>query len=335
MDQRKRLILKEIVDRYIKYGRPVSSQTLLEEYGLSVSSATIRNDMKYLEKHGYISKAYSSAGRVPTQKAYRFFVDWLLELSELTRREQHQLIESYAFRRPEMSELLRQAAFLLAQLSGLLGFVLAPKLEETKLEYISLIKIDPEHAVVVMISDLGTIESRVIRAKVIADELSEINELLNRRFIGRRLSEIGREIERLTAAEDWQEALMRDAFSLLSEFVATSSRRRLYVEGMLNLIKTTLDQFGYEKAQKLMALLEDEAGFEQSLERAGEAEDLYCLIGKENPIRELRDYSLVAMPYGYSGILGVLGPTRMDYSKACSATKYIGSRLKTILHSQV
>lgn len=333
MDQRKRLILKEIVDRYIKYGRPVSSRTLLEEYGLPVSSATIRNEMKYLEEHGYISKAYSSAGRVPTQKAYRFFVDWLLELSELTKRERHQLIEAYAFQRPQMPELLRQAAFLLAQLSGLLGFVLAPKPE--KLEYISLVRLDPEHIVAVIISDLGTIESRVIRAKVTADQLLGINELLNRRFMARRLSEISREVERLTAAEDWQEALMRDAFSLLREFVATSGRRRLYVEGILNLIKTTLDQFGFEKSQKLMALLEDEAGFEQSLESASKAQDLYCWVGQEMPIRELRDYSLVAMPYGYSGVLGVLGPTRMDYSKACSATKYIGSRLKAILQSQV
>ena len=335
MDQRKRLILKEIVDRYIKYGRPVSSRTLLEEYGLPVSSATIRNDMKYLEKHGYISKAYSSAGRVPTQKAYRFFVNWLLELSELTKRDTHQLIESYAFRRPEMPELLRQAAFLLAQLSGLLGFVLAPKLEETKLESISLLRLGPKHIAVVMVSDLGTIESRVIHAEVAADQLLEIDELLHRRFMGRRLDEIRREVEGFTATEDWQEALMRDAFSLLSEFVATSSRRRLYVEGVLNLIKTTLDQAGYEETRRIMALLEDEEGFEQYLESASKAEDLYCLIGKEMPIRELRDYSLVAMPYGYSGVLGVLGPTRMDYSKACSATKYIGSRLKAILQSQV
>lgn len=335
MDQRKRLILKEIVDRYIKYGKPVSSQTLLDEYGLSVSSATIRNDMKYLEKHGYITKAYNSAGRVPIQKAYRFFVDWLLELSELTKREQHQLIEAYEFRRPELNDLLRQAAFLLAQLSGLLGFVLAPKLEETKLKYISLMQLDPEHVVVVMISDLGTIESRVIRAKVTADQLLEINELLKRRFLGRRLLEISREVESFVAAEDWQQALVREAFSLFREFVAASSRRRLYMEGLLNLIQITLDQVGYEQAQQLMALLEDEEGFAQSLESACEVRDLYCFIGKENPARELRKYSLIAMPYGYSGVVGVLGPTRMDYSKACSATKYIGSRLKAILQSQV
>lgn len=331
MDQRKRLILKEIVDRYIKYGKPVSSQTLLEEYGLSVSSATIRNDMNYLEEHGYISKAYSSAGRVPTQKAYRFFVNWLLELSELTKRDTHQLIESYAFRWPELPELLRQAAFLLAQLSGLLGFVLAPKLEETKLAYVSLMKLDPEHVVVVMLSDLGAIESRVIRAKAAADRLLKMNELLNRRAVGLRLSEISRQLESLTSAEEWQEALMREAFALFSECVATSSRRRLYVDGVLNLIKTALAQSGYEEAQRLMALLEDEAGFAQSLEGIGEAGDLCCLIGRENRVRELRDYSLVAMPYGYSGVLGVLGPMRMDYSKACSATKYIGSRLKAIL----
>ena len=100
-------------------------------------------------------------------------------------------------------------------------------------------------------------------------------------------------------------------------------------------LKAVLDQACQEEVRRLMALLEDEAGFAQTLESASKAEALYCLIGKENPVRELRDYSLVAMPYGYSGVLGVLGPTRMDYSKAFSATQYIGSRLKAILQSKV
>jgi heat-inducible transcriptional repressor len=105
MDARKRLILKEIVDHYIRTGKAVSSQTILEKYGLSVSSATIRNEMKYLEKHGYITKSWSSSGRIPTAKGYRFFVDWLLELSELARKEQHAILEAYAFQRQRLDEL--------------------------------------------------------------------------------------------------------------------------------------------------------------------------------------------------------------------------------------
>jgi heat-inducible transcriptional repressor len=156
MDARKRLILKEIVDHYIRTGKAVSSQTILEKYGLSVSSATIRNEMKYLEKHGYITKSWSSSGRIPTAKGYRFFVDWLLELSELARKEQHAILEAYAFQRQRLDELLQQTAFLLASLTGHLGFVLAPRLDQTALEFIAFVKLPPDHALAVLVSDLGS-----------------------------------------------------------------------------------------------------------------------------------------------------------------------------------
>jgi len=331
MDERKGLILKGIVDRYIKLGEPVSSQMLLKEYKMPVSSATIRNDMHYLEEHGYIEKSYSSSGRIPTQKGYRFFADWLLEMAELSKRDRFSIMESYAFQRQELEGLLRSTAFLLAELSGLLSFVLAPKLEETKIEYITMVRLDPENILVVVVSNLGIIESRVLRAAISSTELEKINNLLNRQLQGRRLEEIREEAIKFFAAEtSWVDPVIRDSFALLHGFIDQSRKRQIYVEGILNLLRLVFTkENGLEEARKIIALLADEAKFSQVLEGVGQG--LQAAIGAENPVPQLHNYSMITMDYGYGGILGVLGPIRMDYGKAFSATKYMANRLKAIL----
>lgn len=333
MDARKRLILKEIVDHYIRTGEPVSSQTILEKYGLSVSSATIRNEMKYLEKHGYITKSWSSSGRTPTAKGYRFFVDWLLELSDLARKERHAILEAYGFQRQRLDELLQQTAFLLASLTGHLGFVLAPRLDKTEFESITIVKLTPDHVLAVIISDLGIIESRVIQTTLSSTQLTKISDLLNRNLRGRRLGELSAELQ-AGPTEGWADPVTQDAFTLLQQLIAPQvAKQHLYTEGLLHLLKTvfTWDE-AIEEARKLLTLLEDETRFTQVVEQARrQAGELSTVIGEENSVQEMHPYSLISLNYGYDGALGVLGPVRMDYSKAVSTTQYIGNRLRAIL----
>lgn len=333
MDQRKRLILKQIVDLYIKSGEPVSSQTLLEEYNLGVSSATVRNDMHYLEEQGYIERPYSSSGRVPTEKGYRFFVDWLLELSELGKQEQHAITEYYRFPRQEMERLLRNTAFLLANITGLVGFVLSPQIEETRLERITLARLGPEQLLVVLVSNLGLIESQVIEARFTPAELEEISSVLNERLGGRSFGEIAQEVRRFFAEEEgsWIEPALKNSFEVLGEVVARESRRRLYIEGLLNLMGSILEESDGGDRLGVIKLLGDERRFAELLCRVGREGEIRALIGTENPLPELHRCSIVIMGYGYSGVLGVLGPIRIDYSKAFSVTLYVGSRLQTIL----
>lgn len=335
MDQRKRLILKQIVDQHIRSGEPVSSQTLLEEYGLGVSSATIRNDMGYLEEQGYIEKPYSSSGRVPTEKGYRFFVDWLLELSELTRQDQHAITEYYRFPQQEIERLLRNTAFLLANITGLVGFVLSPRLEETRVERIVLSQLGPDQILVVLVSNFGLLESRAIEARFTPGELEEVSVLLNQRLWGRSFSEIAREVHRFFELEEggWIEPSLRNSFKILSEVIAGESRRRLYIEGVLNLLELLLQQPDGGDLLGVIGLLGDDRRFAELLHEIRGGGEITTLIGAENPVPELRQCSMVVMGYDYSGALGVLGPIRMDYSKAFSATKYIGNRLKTILRA--
>jgi len=331
MDDRKRLVLKAIVDHYIKTGRPISSQTLLEDYGLRVSSATIRNDMKALEEEGFIVKEYSSAGRVPTERGFRFFVDWLIELSELARREQHAIMESFRFQRQQLEELLRQTAFLLANLSEYTGFVLSPRLEETRLESLTFFKLDEEHALVVIVSELGIIEHRVIRSHLSSGELEEIGALLSEKLRGRRLEEVRDEALRFATEEGWHDPLLQDAFALLKETLERRLERRLYVEGLFNLLRHLSEEGRLlEEAHEILVLLNDPSHFGDYLEAEASSE-LQARIGSESRLPALRACSLVFMDYGFSGVLGILGPIRMDYGKVFSITNYIGNRLRAIL----
>lgn len=335
MDARKRLILKEIVDHYIKTGEAVSSQTLLEKYGLSLSSATIRNEMKHLEKHGYLTKSWSSAGRTPTAKGLRFFVDWLLELSKLAHRPQHALLEAYGFQRQRLDELCQQTAFLLASLTGHLGFVLAPKLEKTELESFALFKLDTESALAVIVTNLGVVESKVLPTEFTAESLVQISRLLNKRLRGRRLSELRAELQ--DPVEGWADPLVQDAFDLLRALLRSQDlRQRLYTEGFPQLLKTVLTwQTALEEVRHLMALVEDEERLVGIIERTrGTPGGIGALLGEESGLRELECYSLISLNYGYDGALGILGPTRMDYSRVVSTTQYVGNRLRAILSHQ-
>lgn len=334
MDTRKRLVLTEIVDRYIKTGIPVSSQQLMDVQGLSVSSATIRNDMKSLEQSGHIQKPYTSAGRVPSQLGYRYFADWLLELGELSHHENYAVMESYEFRQQEIESLLNRTALLLASLTGLLGFVLTPKLEDTKLKHISLVKVDEETLLAMVVSDLGMVESRFIKANLSDAQLNEINHLLQNQLQGLSLEEIRSQVNQFFELEtgDWVNPHIRAAFTLLREIIDLRTAQRLSLEGIINLLRRVFDDQSDEaRARELLSVLEDQSNLIDSLKDVDTSDQVQVLIGTENSLRELKDYSMVFMSYGYSGILGVLGPMRMDYGRCFSATQYVGNRLRTIL----
>jgi heat-inducible transcriptional repressor len=332
MDDRKRFVLKSIVDHYIRSGRPLSSQTLLEGYEMDVSSATIRNDMKYLEEEGLIAKEYSSAGRVPTEAGYRFFVDWLIELGEISRDEDvHAIIESYRFRRPELEGILRQTALVLNSLSSYAGFVLSPKLEETQLESILFVKLDPENALVLIVSELGIIEYRVIRSGLSDHELQEIGNLLNSKLRGRRLQDVREDANRYAEEEGWYDPIVRNSFVLLKESLEQRLERRLHVEGLFNLLERLLeDGIELKQAREILGLMGDVHRFSEAFGKLAENET-QVRIGSENVYDELKSCSLVYRHYGYSGVLGILGPIRMDYGKAVSVTTYIANRLNAIL----
>lgn len=336
MENRKELILKEIVDKYIETGEPISSQMLLEEYNLSFSSATIRNDMHALEEEGYVKKPYTSGGRIPTRQGYKYFVDWLIELSQLTSEERKEIVSAYNFERQDAGRLLQMTVMLLANITDYASFVLGPDLDEARLENFTLVQLDSNHLMAIFVTEWGLVENRILRLKreIPSKELNQISPLLNEKLRGKKLKDM-KKMETLNLEEGgWYDKLMRDSLLLIKQFLDEEPERRLFLEGTLNLIEQVNPQ-NKEQLDQLKAALgfiQDQKKVNRVLSECKEDEkNPVAMVGIESDEGRL-DYSLVAKRLAdCSSALGVIGPLRMDYSKSFSAVQYIGSRLTALL----
>ena len=339
MENRKELILKEVVDQYIQTGNPVSSQILLEEYDLSLSSATIRNDMHALEQEGYLQKPYTSGGRIPTLKGYRYFVDWLIELSELSTEERKEIVNTYEFQRRDAEKLLRLTAMLLANITGYAGLVMAPNLEEAELENVTLVKLDQHHLMVIFVTEWGLVDNRIIQLdKEIPDpELNQISQMLNEKLRGRKLKEMNN-LEKLNLEEGgWYDKLMRDSLLVVKEFLEEQLDRRLFFEGTLNLLESLENDTEEELSQlrKMLTCVHDQQWLTEIIENTSSSQNkrIRAVVGIEAG-KDTLDYSLIAKRLtGCSSAIGVVGPVRMNYGRSFSAVQYIGNRLETLLNA--
>jgi len=336
LPDRQRLILKEIVDRYIRLHEPVSSRMILEDYGLGVSSATVRNDMNELERRGYIEKPYSSSGRVPTKKGYRFFVDWLLDLSELTREERHEIVETYEPQCLDIEETIRRTALVLGNMVGCAGFVIPPRLHEARLERVVLLKVDTRLAFLAIVSDIGIVEHGLVplEEELTGSELDAVTQAINSDLRGRALGDVRR-----LAAEDgpdgWYEPAARQAFVVLGNLLDRTTLHRAYFEGLLNLtvgLQEMIPDRAMERFVELGRAVQDEPAFVAAVRNArGDRQGVVVHVG-DLPLSGFEEFSLITCAFGpHEGILGVIAPIWIDYGRALSTTSYIAGRLESLL----
>ncbi|MFW6071255.1 MAG: heat-inducible transcriptional repressor HrcA [Candidatus Bipolaricaulota bacterium] len=334
MKNRKELILKEIVDGYIATGEPVSSRLILDEYDLDYSSATVRNDMHELEEEGYLKKPYTSGGRVPTIEGYRYFVSWLLELSELSGEEQQAIVEAYEFEQQNTERLLRNTATLLANITGYTGFVLGPDLEERKVRYFTMTRLDRTHLMAILVTDIGLVENRVIESEreITEGELEKIVPLLSDKLEGMRLKEL-KDLRDLNLDEEgWYDKLTRDSFMLIRNFLKERTQRRLFLEGTLNIIGNDSEKNqDPDKLKRVFNYLQEEELAKITEACKKEDNQINALVGIKGR-SDVLPYSLIVKRLANcSSSLGILGPVNMDYSKSFSTVQYMGSRLDTLL----
>ncbi len=336
MKNRKELILKEIVDQYIRTGEPIASRSLLEAYDLDLSSATVRNEMNTLEQEGFLKKPYTSGGRIPTVKGYRYFVNWLIELSELKEEEKQQIINSYKFERQDTNQLLHITVSLLSNITGYVGFLLTPDLDEAKLENITLVRLDDENVMSVLVTDWGLLEGKTIKLErdITDEELKKIGKKLNEKLKGNKMVDL-RGLEELNLDQSgWYDKTIRDSLYLVKKVLAPSPRRRLHLEGILNLLERIDPEDGDDLLQfkKALRFLQDKNELDDF---AGDCvkEDarISATVGIEDS-SEIMDYSIITktLPNRHM-VLGILGPLRMNYGKNLSIVNYIGNRLGTLM----
>ncbi|MBU1048405.1 heat-inducible transcriptional repressor HrcA [Candidatus Bipolaricaulota bacterium] len=336
LPERQLLILKEIVDRYIRLREPVSSRMILEDYGLEVSSATVRNDMNDLEEAGFIAKPYSSSGRVPTVKGYRFFVEWLLDLSELSREERVEIVEAYEMQRLDVEQTIRQTAFLLGNMTGCAGFVIPPRPAETKLERVVMFKVAHRLAFLLIVSDIGIVEHGYVSLDedLNADDISRITTLINETLRGIHLADI-RSLSLEDGPEGWYERPVRQAMLVLGRLLQHRMQRSIHFEGLLNLTETLIEVVPEEAMDHFSHLsfaTQDENAFIEALAQARDGRvGLIASIG-DFPLEGMESFSVISCEYRpHDGILGVVGPLWMDYGRALSTASYLANRLESLL----
>lgn len=334
--ERQRLILKEIVDRYIRYHEPVSSRMILEDYGLRVSSATVRNDMNDLEEAGFIAKPYSSSGRVPTQKGYRFFVEWLLDLSEITREERVEIVEAYETRQMDVQRTMRQTAFLLGNMTQCAGFVVPPRADETRLERVVLFRVSPRLVFLLIVSDIGIVEHGyvLLDEDLSPEEVARVMLLINEGLRGIPLADV-RSFSFEDGPEGWYERPVRQAMMVLGRLLEQESRPTVLFEGLLNLtepLKKVVPEQAMDHFCQLNRVVQDKAGFIQATVRARTGQmGLVANIG-DFPLSGMESFSVISCEYGsHGGLLGVVGPLWMNYGRALSTTSYLANRLESLL----
>ncbi len=331
---RQQAILGLVVRQYISTATPVSSRAIVEAYGLSISSATVRNEMAHLEKLGYLTHPHTSAGRVPTDKGYRYFVERLLGETELPPAERRTIRHQFYQARPEMEQWLKLSASVLAQTVRNVAWITAPCPPQCLFKHLELISIHDTLALVVLILEGGRVRQRLLAwtQTLTQEELSRIANRFNEIFAGLTAEGVRAQLARLTLLESQVAELVAEMMEQLDR----SARRDIYRDGLTNILQQP--EFAESRsARQVFELLEESSFLERILAGAlaQVTDGVQVIIGGEGHWQELSNCSLVLARYGVSsratGELGVLGPKRMPYGRAISAVRYVANLMSELI----
>jgi heat-inducible transcriptional repressor len=339
-EERRLAVLRAIVEDYVATEEPVGSKTLVERHGLGVSPATVRNDMAALEDEGYITQPHTSAGRVPTDKGYRLFVDRLTTLKPMSAAEKR-AIATILDGAVDLDDVVNRSVRLLAQLTRQVAVVQYPTLSRSTVRHIEVIALAPARLLVVLILSTGRVEQRLVElaAEVTEDDLTEVRSLINRAATGEIIAEAASALRRLEPADASATTtpVMAATSALVEALVeAMSDHRsdeRMAVGGAANLARFG-DSFD-SAVRPLLEALEEHVVLLKLLGEASTGEILTVRIGHEGPYQELASTSVVATGYGPGdeafARLGVVGPTRMDYPGSMAAVRAVARYVSRIL----
>jgi heat-inducible transcriptional repressor len=335
LDDRKLDVLRAIVEDYVATQEPVGSKALVERHQLGVSPATVRNDMAVLEEEGYIRQPHTSAGRVPTDRGYRLFVDRLSRVKPLSPAERR-AIERFLAGALDLDDVVHRTVRLLAQLTRQVAVVQYPSLSRSSVRHLELVPISTTRVMLVMIADTGRVEQRLVElpAPVHVDAVTDLRRLVNEKLVGKRLSEAPPLVQALVeeVAPDARNTMATLATVLLETLVERHDER-IALAGRANLTRGGLLDF-QGSLRPILEALEEEVILLKLLGEV-DADTLLIRIGDENEIDNLRSTSVVSTGYGPGativGGLGVLGPTRMDYpgtiATVRAVARYVGDLL--------
>lgn len=325
LGKRKELILSKIVEEYIKTGEPIGSKMLMNSLPISVSSATIRNEMSELAEMGLLEQPHTSSGRIPSEKGYRYYIDNLMDKNELSEDEKSLIRRELERNSQNPDKLLEKAGEMLAKITGCAALSTSPSDSEAVVKRIEMVPVGTRLAMIVMMTSAGIIKNGICRTEteITPDMIDNFYEIVGKTFIGKPVSDIGTVmIQTLVASLGVNALSMSPLFVVLSDIAQQAVSAQVYLQGEQNLLHHR------ELGDNIFETLEflDE---EEKLERAvsSSKNSLNVMIGKENMYRQLENTSMIVARYNIQGkdggAIGIIGPTRLDYAKLIPSVEYL------------
>lgn len=332
---RRQKILAAIVEQYIDTGEPVGSKALLQRLDIDVSSATIRNEMAELTNEGFITQPHTSAGRVPTQYGYRYYVDNLMEVKALSDNDRRQIESGVDYRSGDPEQLLSKAGEALVDFTNFAAISTTPSDENSYIRNIEMVQLSPKTAMIVLLTSTGILKSKACRTDVeITDDIKDtFSQIVKRDFFGRPLSDVGTVmIQTLVASLGAKALAMSPLLVTIADLTDSASQAEVSLSGQSNLL-------GYKEydqnAGQLLDFLHKPEPLEMLVSSTNQDKDIEIRIGSENRYKELENSSVIISKYkigeNATGAIGIIGPTRMNYSKLIPTIKYLTDIISKLL----
>lgn len=341
LNDRSRKILEAIIEDYIVSAEPVGSRAVSRCHQMALSPASVRNVMADLEEMGYIVSPHTSAGRVPTEKGYRFYVDSLLQVRPLSHQEQLNLQQCYRLGGLRAEDLLQEVGKTLSAISSYTGIVMAPRFTNTVFRHIEFIRLSHGRILVVFVTQSGLVQNKLIETneELSQGELEQISNYLNRTLEGLTIQQVrSRILEEMTQEKSLYDQLLKRALTLSSQALnGDAGSGQIFIEGTSNILEQP-EFADIERMKRLFRAFEQKSRLVELLDRSQQARGVQIFIGSESDYSDIEGCSLITASYsnrrGTLGTLGVIGPSRMSYSQVIPIVDYTARLVSQLLDSE-
>lgn len=334
LNERKKIILRSIIEDYIESAEPVGSRTISKHTDLGLSSATIRNEMADLEEMGYLISPHTSAGRIPSDAGYRFYVNELMTQKSVAYEDIVRLRRYFAAGILQLDRIIQRAGSVLSQLTDYTTISVTPEIKESYLKHIELIPIDKYSILLILVTNEGVVKNKIINAVMSEGEARAAGAVLNEMLTGKTLDEIS--IAEMKAIDERvsDRALLCEVMEFVHEVTGQLNGAEIFVENPQHMLNHP-EYHELGRAKGLLQFLDDKESIKSAVDQ-GKSSGISIVIGHENKIDQIKDASLVTAGYTINGKplgkIGIVGPTRMDYAKVVNSLETIRRSIDNIVN---
>ncbi|MGI6469588.1 MAG: heat-inducible transcription repressor HrcA [Syntrophomonadaceae bacterium] len=335
LDERKKKILESVIKDYVETAEPVGSRAIVKKHNLRISAATVRNEMADLEDMGYLQQPHTSAGRIPSESGFRYYVDCMMERENLVDDEVQLLQKIIKENLQDWDEVIQSIGNFLAQVTRYTSFVIVPTVRVDEFKYVQLVLMGKGKAMVILVTDTGVLMHRRISIpeSVEQKDLQSINEVFNRIFAGKKFAEVRKtDLQYLRDELHKSKRIIDTILEAIDRLAESAGEDKVVISGILNMLNEP-EFKNLDKLKKILAILEEETLLKNLLPEPS-CDEVEITIGRENRLDEAKEMSIVLAGYkifGEVGRVGVIGPVRMEYWKAAGTVDSVRTAIDEVL----